>query len=387
MFGYKRFVIAQNERGLLFRDKSLDTILKPGVYRYFDLRGRIAVQLVDISEPAFRHAWEDFLLKERPELCAEHFELVELGEQQAGLEYRNNKLYGILPPGMRQLYWRGPIELRVEPVDIAATLELPAAVAALLRQPQSGGPARGGRLMRDSAAGVVQATVADYQRGLLLVDGELQTLLTPGRYAFWAFQREVQVELVDIRLQVLEVAGQEILTQDKVSLRLNLSAHFRVKNPVQVRAELGNYKDYLYRELQFGLRQAVGSRSLDELLADKEQLDGVVAAYAQTKVAVHGVELVSVGVKDIILPGEMKTILNQVVEADKAAQANVIRRREETAATRSLLNTARLMDENPTLLRLKELEALEKVTGKIDKLTVFGGLEGVLSGLVSLRKA
>ncbi|MCB1810388.1 MAG: slipin family protein, partial [Candidatus Competibacteraceae bacterium] len=92
-------------------------------------------------------------------------------------------------------------------------------------------------------------------------------------------------------------------------------------------------------------------------------------------------------VKDIILPGEMKTILNQVVEADKAAQANVIRRREETAATRSLLNTARLMDENPTLLRLKELEALEKVTGKIDKLTVFGGLEGVLSGLVSLRKA
>jgi regulator of protease activity HflC (stomatin/prohibitin superfamily) len=241
--------------------------------------------------------------------------------------------------------------------------------------------------MRDSAAGIVQATVADYQRGLLLVDGELKTLLAPGSYAFWAFQREVQVELVDTRLQVLEVAGQEILTKDKVSLRLNLSAHFRVKNPVQVRAELGNYKDYLYRELQFGLRQAVGSRSLDELLADKEQLDGVVATYAQAKVAVHGVELVSVGVKDIILPGEMKTILNQVVEADKAAQANVIRRREETAATRSLLNTARLMDENPTLLRLKELEALEKVTGKIDKLTVFGGLEGVLSGLVSLRKA
>ncbi|MCB1717787.1 MAG: slipin family protein [Candidatus Competibacteraceae bacterium] len=381
MFGYKRFVIAQNERGLLFRDKSLDTILKPGVYRYFDPRGRIVVQSVDISEPAFRHAWEDFLIKERSDLCAEHFELVELGEQQAGLEYRNNKLYGILPPGTRQLYWRGPVELRVEPVDIAATLELPAAVAALLRQRQSG------RLMRDSAAGIVQATVADYQRGLLLVDGELKTLLAPGSYAFWAFQREVQVELVDTRLQVLEVAGQEILTKDKVSLRLNLSAHFRVKNPVQVRAELGNYKDYLYRELQFGLRQAVGSRSLDELLADKEQLDGVVATYAQAKVAVHGVELVSVGVKDIILPGEMKTILNQVVEADKAAQANVIRRREETAATRSLLNTARLMDENPTLLRLKELEALEKVTGKIDKLTVFGGLEGVLSGLVSLRKA
>ena len=84
----------------------------------------------------------------------------------------------------------------------------------------------------------------------------------------------------------------------------------------------------------------------------------------------------------MILPGEMKTILNQVVEAEKVAQANLIRRREETAATRSLLNTARLMEENPTLLRLKELETLEKVTEKVGSLTVYGGLEGVLKNMV-----
>jgi regulator of protease activity HflC (stomatin/prohibitin superfamily) len=78
----------------------------------------------------------------------------------------------------------------------------------------------------------------------------------------------------------------------------------------------------------------------------------------------------------------MKTILNQVVEAEKVAQANLIRRREETAATRSLLNTARLMEQNPTLLRLKELETLEKVTEKIGSLTVYDGLEGVLKNMV-----
>jgi regulator of protease activity HflC (stomatin/prohibitin superfamily) len=78
----------------------------------------------------------------------------------------------------------------------------------------------------------------------------------------------------------------------------------------------------------------------------------------------------------------MKTILNQVVEAEKVAQANLIRRREETAATRSLLNTARLMEENPTLLRLKELETLEKVTEKVGSLTVYDGLEGVLKNMV-----
>jgi regulator of protease activity HflC (stomatin/prohibitin superfamily) len=78
----------------------------------------------------------------------------------------------------------------------------------------------------------------------------------------------------------------------------------------------------------------------------------------------------------------MKTILNQVVEAEKVAQANLIRRREETAATRSLLNTARLMEENPTLMRLKEMETLEKVTEKVGSLTVYNGLEGLMKNMV-----
>jgi hypothetical protein len=87
-------------------------------------------------------------------------------------------------------------------------------------------------------------------------------------------------------------------------------------------------------------------------------------------------------------PDEVETSIVRPVEPDRAekiAQANLIRRREETAATRSLLNTARLMDDNPTLMRLKELETLEKVTEKIDKLTVFGGLEGVLKDVVRIQ--
>ena len=143
--------------------------------------------------------------------------------------------------------------------------------------------------------------------------------------------------------------------------------------------------EYLYREAQFGLRQAVGTRSLDTLLANKGELDRAVYDAIRTQVADNGIEVINVGIKDLILPGEMKDILNQVVEAEKVAQANVIKRREETAATRSLLNTAKLMDENPTLLRLKELEMLEKVTEKVDRLTVFGGLDGVLQDSVKIN--
>lgn len=118
----------------------------------------------------------------------------------------------------------------------------------------------------------------------------------------------------------------------------------------------------------------------------KASLDADIFGYVRGRLTELGIEVLGVGVKDVILPGEMKEILNSVVQAEKAAQANVIRRREEANATRSLLNTARLIEESPVLMRLKELEALEKVTEKIDRLTVFGGLDGVVKQLVSLKQ-
>ncbi len=181
------------------------------------------------------------------------------------------------------------------------------------------------------------------------------------------------------------MSGQELLTRDKVSLRVNLAASLRVSDPVVARTRVAKYSDFLYRELQYGLRRAVGAKTLDELLGDKASLDADIFAYVRGRVSDYGIEVLGVGVKDVILPGEMKDILNGVVQAEKLAQANVIRRREEANATRSLLNTAKMLEDNPILMRLKELETLEKVTEKIDKLTVFGGLEGVMQQLVRLK--
>ena len=96
--------------------------------------------------------------------------------------------------------------------------------------------------------------------------------------------------------------------------------------------------------------------------------------------------LKTVGARDIVLPGEMKAILAKVVEAEKLAEANLIRRREETQATRSLHNTAKVMEGNATLLRLKELEVLERITAQISVLNVYGGLDGVMNDMVKIPK-
>jgi regulator of protease activity HflC (stomatin/prohibitin superfamily) len=333
----------------------------------------------DDGGPSFVQALQDAhdLLSVRGIQVASRL-VVELGDREVGVVYKNGRVKGLVAPGKRQLYWRGPVDVRVDKFDFSKEFELPQELAKVLvraKQP----------LAAHVADAVTAVEVADTAVGLLIVDGELAKALAPGLHAFWKYQRALKTELVDRRVQPMEVAGQEILTRDKVSLRVNLTALWQVLDVVKARAALTNFVEFLYKQLQFALREAVGMRTLDELLGDKGVLDREIGDAVRAQVEEHGLAVRSVGVKDVILPGEMKEILNQVVQAEKVAQANLIKRREETAATRSLLNTARLMDENPTLLRLKELETLEKVTEKIDTLTVFGGLDGVLKDVVRIQ--
>ncbi|MBL8278924.1 MAG: slipin family protein [Pelomonas sp.] len=378
----ERVTVAKNQRGLLLRNGDFERVLQPGTTWLFSgLAGFGAreVELFDLDQPAFTHPLADYLMAKEPQVVAREFVRAELTETQVGLRTENGVLVELLPPATRRLYWRGLVDVRVEVIDIAGTVELPSALAARLVQTQLRPRAVSG------LTGVLQAQVPEYGAGILWIDGKVERLLAPGSYAFWKFNRNVAVELVDLRLQALEVSGQEILTRDKVALRLNLSATWRFTDVLRAYKELAKPAEHLYRELQFGLRAAVGTRSLDELLENKSVIDEVVTAQVTAKLAAYGLALEGVGVKDIVLPGEMKTILAQVVEAGKAAEANVIRRREETAATRSLLNTAKVMEDNPVALRLKELETLERVAERIDKISVFGGLDQVLNGLVKLR--
>ena len=372
MLGLKRLSVAQFERALVFRERNLVRVLTRGVYWLWDPMARLTVQVYDATVPELALPRADVLLAEARALLEPQVQIVELGDREVGLVYKNDRLAGVLAPGTRQLYWRGSVNVRVEVRDIANEYALAANTARVLTR------AKG---VAGASDAISTVEVPDTSVGLLIVDGELRDVLKPGLSAYWKYQRVLRMELVDLRLQTMEVSGQEILTRDKVSLRVNLTALWQVTDAVKARATVTNFVDYIYKELQFALREAVGTRTLDELLGDKGALDREVSASA-AKLEASGLAVRSVGVKDVILPGEMKTILNQVVEAEKVAQANLIRRREETAATRSLLNTARLMEENPTLLRLKELETLEKVTEKIGNLTVYDGLEGVLKNMV-----
>ena len=372
--------VKKDERALLFVKGDFAGVLRAGEHWVFEPLGRVKVERFGLAAPRFEHRLADYLqfTREAAEVAIveREFHDVRIGAREVGLRYENGALVEVLGPNTHALYWKGFIDVRVDQVSVETSYVLGEKLAKEVL---------GARLKLPGAELVHVVQVPHYHVAVLYMDGKVESVLQPGQHAFWRVGRELRSETVDTRLQVLDVAGQEILTRDKVALRVNLVAGYRVTDVLTAYAKQAKPMDFLYKELQFGLRAAVGTRTLDELLENKGVIDEVVAAHAKARVAGMGLELDSIGVKDIILPGDMKAILTKLVEVEKAAQANVIRRREETAATRSLLNTAKVMEDNPTALRLKELETLEKVTEKIDKISVFGGLEGLLKDLVKIR--
>jgi len=279
--------------------------------------------------------------------------------------YLDGRVARVIGPSSRVLFWKGPVNVTFERIDVRENPEVPAALVHVL-----------GRLAPAACASF--ASVEEGKRGLVYLDGRLVREMEPGNYGFWNVVSTPRFEVLEMRRQTVEVTGQEILTSDKVTVRVNISAVYEIVNVTSARAGVKDVGEFLYRALQIAVRQSLGKRTLEQVLAEKTDIDEAVSADVRREMETYGVRVSVIALKDIILPGDIRDILNQVVTAEKQAQANLIRRREETAATRSLLNTARLMEENPLLVRLKELESLEKIADKVEKITVVGGLNALL---------
>ncbi|WP_031430952.1 slipin family protein [Methylomicrobium agile] len=376
----KKLIITEAQRGLLFRDQQFVKILPPGVYRLWDWLNRYRLQIVTITAPLQQTVGDDLLnlAQLHPKAFAPYLQLWETSDMEAGLVYQNGTLKDIKAPGQQGAYWKTQNTIRIEKIDIGAQPALPKPLATQLANAKD-------EILRKAALNAVAFfNIPDQHIGFLAVDNEIRAALSAGIHAWWRFNHCPTLTLFDLRLQNMEVNGQEILTKDRVSLRVNLSATWQIREPEKTRAELADAKEFLYRELQLALRTVVSTQTLDELLADKNSLNRQILEIATAKASAYGIEVKSVGARDIVLPGEMKAILTQVVEAQKMAEANLIKRQEETQATRSLHNTAKVMEGNPILLRLKELEALEKITARINTLNVYGGLDSVMNGMVKL---
>lgn len=380
----KTVTVAENQRVLMLKSQQLADVLLPGKHKMWDFKNELEFITFDINELFFSEKNADRLFR-NSETLRNHISHWKLSSSEVGLLYVDNLLQGIVAPGEHIYAWKDTGELRLDTLSIDDNLSVDEELLFLINR---AGANSASRLIRSSRTVAIKpiadVAVAKEHVGLLYVNGKFVRRLQAGQHAFWQFNHTIEVKAFDCRTQMLEISGQEILSKDRVSLRINLSANIKVLDPELAACSVDKVEDYVYKTLQLALREAVGTKSLDDILLDKLYVNETIKQLVSGQLDDIGISLVNVGVKDIILPGEMKAILNQVVEAQKAAEANVIKRREETSATRSLHNTAKVMENNPTLMRLKELEALEKVSDKIGNLTVYGGLEGLMNGVVKI---
>ena len=347
----KRVRVNINQVALVLKNDEFVEILSTGVYWFWKNesiflyeKGSLFIAPVEIN-----------LLLEHQEVL-DALEIVEIGDNEIVLQFEDNVFRTVMTAG-RYAYWRGLRNYRFDKYDIS-NIEIDAVFD---RQ-----------LLTRLSNFVRTYTVESYEKGLLIVDGKFVKILEAGTYYWWKNAISIQVAKADVRQLQLEVSGQEILTKDKATLRLNFYVQYQVADIEKALFRNKEYEKQLYILMQFALREYVGGFSLDELLDKKDLVSEYVIKNASEKVADLGIELKNAGIRDIILSGEMKDIMNQVLVAEKKAQANIIMRREETASMRSLLNTAKLMEENETLWKLKEMEYVEKIADKINTISVSG---------------
>jgi regulator of protease activity HflC (stomatin/prohibitin superfamily) len=363
--------VKENEKALLYKDEKFIELYGVGRHKLFTWFQNYGVERVKLDAFGLTTQKSKTLLKTFPEKANALFQVVELTEDEMAYVWIDGNFVEILEAGTVKLYFK-EYTLKVEKVNVKEQMRVDEKHIKYLD--------RVGHLS------TIKKYIIDKNAlGYLFVDEKYVELLLTGKHYFYTNAYDVDVKAIDTRIKELEITGQELLSLDKVTLRCNATMHYGVEDGLKYLTAVESPKEYIYKQLQFAIREHMGRLNVDEILTKQHALNEEIVERFKALCLAVGVKVEAVHIKDIILPGEMREIFNQVIEATKRAEATNIQRREETAATRSLLNTAKLMKDNPALARLKELEALEKITPMIDTLNVYGGLENVMHGLVDLR--
>ncbi|KYG74732.1 SPFH domain/Band 7 family protein [Roseivirga ehrenbergii] len=350
----KRVRINEGKVGLVFKNGDYRRVITAGT-TWISLSETVMVY--SLTDQFYTSKDLNLLLKDTT--LASMLMVVDVKDNEIVIQYADGRFKSVLTVG-KYAFWKGLVEhtfTRVDLSDFNITQDISRAILTTTE------------VLKYLRVFVVES----YEKGLLMVDGKFDKVLDKGIYYFWKNTTAVTVLKADMRQLQMEISGQEILTSDKAGLRINFNCQYKVADIEKYLIDNKDADKQLYVLMQMALREYIGNYSLDELLEQKSAIAEHVKGFLKSKADTLGIEIRDCGVKDIILSGELRNIMNQVLIAQKQAQANVITRREETASTRSLLNTAKLMEDNEMLFKLKEMEYVEKIADKINNISLSGG--------------
>ena len=358
-----KYIIKENQAGFVVKNGRFQKMITAGTYHFPKALG----YQVEIEEMEGELSYREipYQILNRDQTFAGSVLHAEIPDGFAGFVYKNGKLAAYADCG-EYTFWNVFDQYAVR----AVSMEEPQMDDGVTKQMLSVLPKR---LYTEMQAG-------EGEIGLVYYDNVLQGRYAKGIYRFWNYKHRITYQVYDMKQKQLDILGQEILTRDKIGIRMNIACMYQIRDAVEFAEKVSDLNRQLHSSAQLAIREIVGNYKLDEILESKEKISGEIYTALKEREGMFCVNFLSAGIKDIILPGEIREIMNSVLVAEKTAQASVIARREEVASTRSLLNTAKLMDENQTLCKLKVREYLEKLCGKVGVISV-NGSAGILEQL------
>lgn len=187
----------------------------------------------------------------------------------------------------------------------------------------------------------IEIIIKDTHRGLWYEDGVLTKVLEAGRYEipnnegfFGRTGPLVEVQLVDMRERDLTIKGQEILTSDKVALRVSIIVQFRVIDPKLALHAVEKYEDRLYSDVQLAARRSLASMTLEEILTNRNRLSEDILRDVKSTAASYGVTIQRADVKDLVFPGNLQEIMNKVLAAERMSQVQLVEARTKADVQR-----------------------------------------------------
>lgn len=214
------------------------------------------------------------------------------------------------------------------------------------------------RKIKQSFAHVI---IHEYEAGVKYRKGRFIEVLSPGRHLIYT--PVTTVHTFDLRKTNMNIQGQEVLTSDNVTVKLTASALYQISDPHLALTATDGYWQHLYLTIQLAIREAVATYTIEDLLEKRKDLAQEVDRLAKEKLGEIGVNLLAVELRDIMLPGDLKKAYAALLQAKKESQAKLEAARGEIATLRSLANAANMMKNNPALMQLRLLQAMEQTSG------------------------
>ncbi|WP_291078470.1 MULTISPECIES: slipin family protein [unclassified Empedobacter] len=349
----KKLAINNQEIGIYIKNNEIEKVYSKGNYWIFFNKN---IEKLNINE-IIDEKYHTMILEN--ETLKSMVDFIEVLHNEVLIIYKNNQIYNSFY-NKNVMIWKNSTQLKAVKFDLNSTEE----IKNLTKREID--------ILRKAGA-IRIISVSPYFEGILFKDNEFDSVLKAGEYQFYNNETKISMVSFDMRPQTIEISGQEILTKDKAQLRINFMVNYQITDLLNAYQSNKDFEKMIYQAIQLGLREFIGNMNFDDLMSDKNSVTNYIIQKYQAEFQEIGLKLIDAGMKDIILPGEIREIMNRVLIAEKTAQANSITRREETASTRSLLNTAKLMEENETLWKLKEMEYIEKIADKVGEISISGG--------------